>query len=90
MADRTTVSEMRTFGSALIQSSELGISVGDVMRAQSHDMRIKRRQRAEELSQKVPVKILFPLLLCIFPVLFIVVLGPAAMGIWESITGVVP
>lgn len=90
MSERSTVAEVRTFSSALIQSSELGISIGDVLRSQSHDMRIKRRQRAEELAQKLPVKILFPLLACIFPVLFIVVLGPAAIGIWESITGLVP
>jgi tight adherence protein C len=81
MLERTDVSELRTFVSSIIQSSELGISVGNVLREQSNEMRIRRKQRAEEQAQKLPVKILFPLLLCMLPALFVVVIGPAAMNI---------
>ena len=81
MVDRTDVSELRTFVSSLIQSAELGISIGDVLRAQAGEMRIKRRQRAEERAQKLPVKILMPLVFCILPTVFIVVLGPAIINI---------
>ena len=86
MVDRTDVSELRTFVSSLIQSAELGISVGDVLRSQAAEMRIKRRQRAEERAQKLPVKILMPLLFCILPCIFIVVLGPAIMNIIHLFT----
>lgn len=78
---RVRVTEFRTFISAMVQSTELGISMGDVLRAQAGQMRIKRRQRAEEKAQKLPVKILPPLILCILPAMFVVVLGPAIMSI---------
>ena len=78
---RVQVSEFRTFISSMVQSTELGISMGDVLRAQAGQMRIKRRQRAEEKAQKLPVKILPPLILCILPAMFVVVLGPAIMSI---------
>jgi len=77
MAARTSVPELRAFTAAVVQASDLGIPVATVLREQSKEMRIKRRQRAEELAQKVPVKILFPLILFIFPALIIVILGPA-------------
>ena len=86
MVDRTDVSELRTFVSSLIQSAELGISIGDVLRAQAGEMRIKRRQRAEERAQKLPVKILLPLVFCILPCVFIVVLGPAVINIVHTFT----
>lgn len=79
MADRTAVLELRTFAAAVIQASELGIPVAQVLREQSKEMRIRRRQRAEEKAQQVPVKILFPLILFILPALFIIVLGPAVI-----------
>jgi len=79
MAARTTVPELHIFVAALVQSDKLGIPVAAVLREQSHEMRLKRRQRAEEQAQKVPIKILFPMLLCIFPSLFVVVIGPAAL-----------
>ncbi len=87
MAQRTTVLELRTFASAVVQASELGIPIANVLREQAKEMRIKRRQRAEEQAQKVPVKILFPLILCIFPVLFIVVIGPGVIRLIGSFGG---
>jgi tight adherence protein C len=86
LADRTTVAELRAFTSALIQAGELGIPVADVLREQSKEMRLRRRQRAEEKAQQVPVKILFPLIGCLFPALFIIVIGPGAISIMHSFT----
>ncbi|HET8584006.1 MAG TPA: type II secretion system F family protein [Jatrophihabitans sp.] len=85
LVDRTDVAELRTFVSSLIQSTELGISVGDVLREQAKEMRVRRRQRAEEQAQKLPVKILFPLLFCMLPSMFVVVLGPAVMSIVHTL-----
>ena len=65
----------------LIQADLYGISVSDVLRTQAAEMRMKRRQRAEEKAMQIPVKVIFPLMLCILPVLFIVLLGPAVMDI---------
>jgi tight adherence protein C len=87
LVERTDVAELRTFVSSLVQSSELGISVGDVLREQSNEMRIRRRQRAEEKAQKLPVKILFPLLFCMLPAMFIVVVGPASLNIIKTLSG---
>ena len=79
LSNRTKVSEIRTFVTALVQADRLGLPIGGVLREQSVQMRLIRRQRAEEQAQKVPVKILFPMLLCIFPALFIVIIGPGAI-----------
>jgi tight adherence protein C len=84
LAERTTVAELRAFTSALVQAGELGIPVADVLREQSKEMRLRRRQRAEEKAQQVPVKILFPLIGCLFPALFIIVIGPGAISIMHS------
>lgn len=81
LGERTDVSELRSFVSAIIQSSELGISIGGVLREQAKEMRIRRRQRAEEKAQKLQVKILLPLITCLLPAIFIVVLGPAVINI---------
>jgi len=87
LADRTTVPEVQTFVSALVQASDLGIPVARVLREQSKEMRVRRRQRAEGKAQQVPVKITFPLILCIFPALLVVVLGPGVINIAHSLFG---
>jgi tight adherence protein C len=87
MAERTTIGELRVFVSALVQAAELGVPVGRVLREQAVQMRLRRRQRAEEQAQKVPVKILFPLLFCLFPALFVMVIGPGALSIMHSLLG---
>lgn len=87
VSERTDVLEVRTFVSSMIQSAELGISVGDVLRAQADQMRVTRRQRAEERAQKLPVKILLPLVFCILPAMFAVILGPAVLHIVEVFSG---
>ena len=87
LASRTTVNEAKTFVSALVQADRLGLPIANVLREQSNQMRIVRRQRAEEKAQKVPVKILFPMLLCIFPALFIVIIGPGAIRIVDTFSG---
>jgi len=76
---RTKVPEIRTFVTALVQADRLGLPIGGVLREQSVQMRLIRRQRAEEKAAKIPVKILMPMLLCIFPALFIVIIGPGAI-----------
>lgn len=81
MTERTTVVELRTFVSALVQASELGIALAKVLREQAKEQRVRRRQRAEEQAQKVPVKILFPLIFCILPALFVVIIGPGILAI---------
>ncbi|HET9519357.1 MAG TPA: type II secretion system F family protein [Actinoplanes sp.] len=84
LADRTTVAELRTFVTAVVQAGELGVPIAAVLREHAREMRIRRRQRAEEIAQKVPIKILFPVLFCLFPALFVVILGPGALQIIEA------
>jgi len=86
-ANRCDVEDLSNFVSALIQSQKLGISLGTVLRVQSETIRTVQRQRIEERSQKAPVKMLVPLLLCIFPVLFFVIVGPAAIRIYQALLG---
>ena len=85
LGERTNIPELRGFVLAMIQADIFGISIAKVLQVQAREMRIKRRQRAEEQAQKVPVKIVFPLILCIFPSLFIVLLGPAIITIYQNI-----
>jgi tight adherence protein C len=85
MAARTTVPELKGFASAVVQASDLGVPVAKVLREQSREMRLKRRQRAEEAAQKVPIKILFPTLFCLFPALFIVIIGPGALNMLKHL-----
>jgi tight adherence protein C len=81
---RTTVPEVRSFVLAILQADTFGVSIGRVLRAQADEMRIKRRQIAQEAAQKVPVKMLIPMVFCIFPALFVVVLGPAIINIYRQ------
>jgi tight adherence protein C len=76
VADRTTVPELRSFVSSLVQACDLGIPVAQVLREQSREMRVRRRQQAEYRAQQVGVKITFPLILCLFPALIVIVVGP--------------
>ena len=80
LSRRTTIDELKSFTTALLQADKIGISIGPVLRELTSEMRIKRRQRAQEKAQQVPVKILIPLILFIFPVFMIVVLGPALIN----------
>jgi len=81
MGVRTTVTELKAFSSAVVQATTLGVSIAKVLRQQAAEMRLRRRQRAEEQAQKVPVKILFPMILCLFPAIFVVVLGPGMINL---------
>ncbi len=87
MGDRTDLPDVRSFVSAMVQADAFGIPVGQVLRVQSSEIRVKRRQWAEEMAQKVPVKILVPLIFCILPCLFIAVLAPAGINIMNSFSG---
>ena len=84
LADRSTVPELRAFVGAMVQADMLGIPIAQVLRVQSAEIRVKRRQRAEERAQQVPVKMTIPLIFCILPCLFVVVLGPAVLSIMDS------
>jgi tight adherence protein C len=77
LALRTGVEDLNAFVAAMIQADQLGIGIAQVLRSQSVELRIKRRQRAEEKARKAPIKMLFPLIFLMFPSLFIVILGPA-------------
>lgn len=79
LADRTSVDELKTFCKAVVQAEEFGVSIASVVRNQAQEMRLSRRRRAEAKAQQVPVKILIPLMTCILPVLFAIVMGPAVV-----------
>jgi tight adherence protein C len=81
LADRTDVDELNGFALAMIQADVFGVSIASVLRTQAQQLRIKRRQAAEAKAQQTPVKIVFPLVLCILPALFIVIVGPGAIQI---------
>ena len=84
LAERTDVDELNAFALAMIQADVFGVSIASVLRTQAQQLRIKRRQAAEAKAQQTPVKIVFPLVLCILPALFIVIVGPGAIQIWEQ------
>ncbi len=85
MADRLGIPEMTSFVAAVIQSQQLGVSIGKVLRIQSDQMRLRRRQRAEEEARKAPVKMIIPMAFLIFPSIFIILLTPAVMQILDVI-----
>ncbi len=87
MATRTGVEDIQTFVAAVIQADQLGVSLSKILRIQSDQMRVRRRQRAEEAAQKAPIKMLFPMVFLIFPALFVVILGPAVPKIMSGIGG---
>ncbi|HSW42610.1 MAG TPA: type II secretion system F family protein [Patescibacteria group bacterium] len=84
---RTEVPPLTNFVGAIIQAEQLGVSISKVLQVQSEQLRIERRQRAEEMAAKAPIKMLFPLVGCIFPSLFIVILGPAIILIVKNLAG---
>lgn len=84
MADRLDVSDVTSFVAAVIQAEQLGVSIAKVLRIQSDQMRIRRRQRAEEKAHQAPVKMLFPMVFLIFPAIWIVLLGPAILQVMAT------
>jgi tight adherence protein C len=86
MAHRAQLKELTTFVNSIIQAEQLGTSLGRVLRAQGISLRVQRRQKAEELARKAPVKLVFPLVLFIMPTFFIVTLGPIAVRVVNFLT----
>jgi tight adherence protein C len=76
LADRTEIDDVRSFANAVVQAEQLGTSLAQVLRVQSQRLRVRRRQRAEQAARKVPVKMVFPLVFCLMPSLFIFIIGP--------------
>ena len=87
LGERSNVEELNSFVLAMIQADIFGVSVSKVLRAQAKELRTRRRQRAERTAMQIPVKILFPMILCVMPALFIVVIGPGAIRISENFFG---
>jgi tight adherence protein C len=85
LVSRTDVDELRRFVVAVRQADEFGLPVARVLRIQSRQLRERRRLSAEERAMKMPVKIVFPLVLCIFPALFVVLLGPAVIRVMRTL-----
>ena len=81
MAARLNVDSLSNFVGSIVLAEQLGISIGNVLRIQSKEMRQKKRQRAEETAMKAPIKMLIPMVMFIFPAIFIVLLGPAVLQI---------
>jgi tight adherence protein C len=87
MARRNNVDELSNFIQAIVQSDQLGVGIAQVLRIQSEEMRRRRRQHAEEMGAKAALKMLFPMVGCIFPALFIVLLGPAGIQVYKQFSG---
>jgi tight adherence protein C len=85
LANRCNVDDLNIFVSSIIQADQLGVSITQVLRTQSRQLRIRRRQRAQEQAQKAPIKMLFPMALLIFPALYVVLLGPAIPRLVEGL-----
>ncbi len=87
LLDRTDVDELRSFLLAMLQAEAFGVSMSRVLRIQADEIRSKRRQRAQEKAFGAPVKMVFPLVVCIFPALLVVLLGPAMLSIFDALGG---
>ena len=86
MADRLNIAEMTSFVAAIIQSEQLGVSMAKILRIQSDQMRVKRRQLAEEEAHKAPVKMIIPMAFLMFPTILIIILTPAVLQIMGSLS----
>ncbi len=84
LCEATNLDELKTFASALVQAEQLGIPINNVMKAQSEQLRVERSQQAKEKGMKASIKMLVPMLLFIFPVVFIILMGPTVMNIMET------
>lgn len=87
MADRLDVADVNSFTAAIIQAEQLGVSMAKILRVQSDQMRIKRRQRAQEKAQQAPVKMMIPMVLIIFPSIWIILMGPSAIRVYNQFLG---
>lgn len=87
LSERTDVEDLQVFLNSMVQAEKLGIPIADVLRVQTAEMRLKRSQRIEEQAMKLPVKMVFPVMLGIMPAIFIVILGPAALSIYDQLGG---
>jgi tight adherence protein C len=85
LEERTQVDDLRGFVLAMLQADSFGISVGRILKTQADEMRIRRRQQIQERAQKMPIKMLFPLVLCVFPAIFVVLLVPGMITILDSL-----
>jgi tight adherence protein C len=90
LSERVDVPEVSQFCRAIIQADQLGIALSRILRVQSHDMRVRRQLAAEEKAMKAPVKMLFPTVLFVFPSMFVVALGPAALNLMQTFSGGAP
>jgi tight adherence protein C len=86
-ARRTALPDVQTFVNAVVQAEQMGVSLGHVIRVQADQLRVRRRQRAEQAAYKAPVKMVFPLVFFIFPAIFVVILGPAMLMVMEGLGG---
>lgn len=85
LAERVDEEDVRRFVLAVLQADKFGVSIGRMLRGQADEVRVARRQKAQEQAQKAPVKMLIPMIFCIFPSIFIVILGPAALTMMENL-----
>ncbi len=90
LSERVDVPEVSQFCRAIIQADQLGIALSRILRVQSHDMRVRRQLAAEEKAMKAPVKMLFPTVMFVFPSMFVVALGPAALNLMQTFSGGAP
>ena len=85
MAERLDLPDVSTFVNSVIQAEQLGTSVGQVLRVQSNQLRMRRRQRAEQVARQAPVKMVFPLVFFLMPSLFIVTIGPVVLSVIDTV-----